>query len=121
MSRHVLTPKRAYADHQIVVGWDPPLGSYYAQVINLKAGEPDKRNRFAVITEILRRVTTLLHLPTGWLPAEPVFILLGADRIPIKHPDDVIQAVTPYARIPDGLHLALTLDELNEGNRRFRP
>lgn len=121
MSRHVLTPKRAYADHQIVVGWDPPLGSYYAQVINLKAGEPDERNRLTAITEILHRLTTRLHLPTCWRPTEPVFILLGADRIPIKDPEDVIQAVAPYAHIPDGLHLALTLDELNEGNRRSRP
>ena len=121
MSRHTLTAKPAYGDHQIVIGWDRPLGSYYAQVINLNADESDEPSRFPAITETLHWLAALLHLPTRWLPMEPVFILLGADRIPIEHPEQVIQAVAPYAHIPDGLHLALTLDKLYEGSRRSRP
>lgn len=116
MSRHILTPKPAYASYQIVVGWDRPLGTYYAQVINFNADEP---RRSAVITAVWRWIAGLLHLPAALRPAEPVFIWLGADGTPITHATEVIRAVAPYALIPKNLGLALALDQLNEGNRRF--
>lgn len=121
MSQYLLRPKPAYDDYRIVVGWDRPLGTYYAQVISINADESQQPSRSAAITAVLHRLPALLHLPARWLPAEPLFIWLGADGIPITHATEVIQAVTPYAHIPDNLGLALALDQLTEGSRHHRP
>lgn len=126
MSQYLLHPKPAYDGYRIVVGWDRPLGTYYAQVISINADEPQQTGRTATFTGVLHRLAALLRLPAHWLPArwlpaEPVFIWLGADGTPITHATDVIQAVAPYAHIPDNLGIALALDQLTEGSRRHRP
>jgi hypothetical protein len=40
MSRYNLQP--IDANHQIVVGWDPPLGNFFLQVIDPSRGEEDE-------------------------------------------------------------------------------
>jgi hypothetical protein len=85
MSRRHLAPKPAYADYQIVVGWDRPLGTYYAQVINFD-NEPDPPAQSTRTAAALRRLAALLPLPARWRPAEPVFIWLGIDGIVISNP-----------------------------------
>lgn len=119
MSHHELTPKPGYAEYRIVVGWDRPLGSYFAQVINhnTEPAEPAPRT----IGAVLRHLAAIVPLPARWRPAEPVFIWLGADRVAILDPAEVINAVAPYAVIPPGLENTLTRDREREGSRRHRP
>jgi hypothetical protein len=42
MSRHDLEPNGSYPDHSIVVGWDPPLGTFFAQVKDTTKDEDDE-------------------------------------------------------------------------------
>lgn len=45
MSRHELTPKAGYEQYTITVGWDRPLGSFFAQVLNLDLEECSTTSR----------------------------------------------------------------------------
>ncbi|GAA3339443.1 hypothetical protein GCM10020358_49170 [Amorphoplanes nipponensis] len=120
MSHHELTPKSRYVEYQIVVGWDRPLGSYFAQVINHNT-EPIAGPTARAIRAVICRVAAILHLPNRWRPAEPVFIWLGADRVAILEPAEVIDAVAPYAVIPPDLENTLARDRRREGSRHYRP
>ncbi|MCM4082201.1 hypothetical protein [Paractinoplanes hotanensis] len=119
MSHHELTPKSRYAEYRIAVGWDRPLGSYFAQVINHNP-EPAAQSASRAIGAVLCRLAPILHLPDRWRPAEPVFIWLGADRVAILDPAEVVDAVAPYAVIPPVLANVLALDRRREGSRHYR-
>lgn len=43
MSRHILTPKNPL--HVVIVGWDPPLQTFFVQVID---GSKDEENRMVL-------------------------------------------------------------------------
>ncbi|WP_199515728.1 hypothetical protein [Nucisporomicrobium flavum] len=120
MSYHELTPKSRYAKYRIVVGWDRPLGSYFAQVINHNTETADGPASRAM-SAALRHLAAILLVPARWRPAEPVFIWLGADRVAILDPAEVITAVAPYAVIPPDLENTLTRDRRREGSRHYRP
>ncbi|RLK12677.1 hypothetical protein DER29_5961 [Micromonospora sp. M71_S20] len=90
MSRHNLTPLPHRIDHKVSVGWDRPLTSYFAVVLN--HGETDETSPDA--------------LPV-WLGA--------MERV--TDPDEVIEAVRPYAHIPDTLRIDLEADRDREGSR----
>ena len=119
MSHHELTPKSRYAKYRIVVGWDRPLGSYFAQVINHNT-EPAAGPTARVIGAAISHLAAILHLPDRWRPIEPVFIWLGADRVAILDPAEVIDAVAPYAVIPPDLENTLARERRHEGSRHYR-
>ncbi|MEU5436417.1 hypothetical protein AB0G73_23985 [Streptomyces sp. NPDC020719] len=88
MSAHELTPHSGAPEHRIVrVGWDAALSTFFAQVLD----EDDD--------EILDVV---------WL---------GTDPLEISDPGTVIDAVRPYANVPDNLAKALADEAAAEGNR----
>ncbi len=74
MSRHDLVPLNP--SHEVVVGWDPPMGTFFAQVFDTAGDEEDGTY------EVL------------WL---------GTDFHEVLNPAAVIAAVTPFATVPDGL------------------
>lgn len=90
MSRHRLDALPNRGGYTVVVGWDRPLDSYFAQVIN--EGELNEDN-------------------PDYMP-----LWLGADTR-ITDPDTIIEAVRPYAVIPDTLRADLEADRAWEGTR----
>ncbi|MBF6215951.1 hypothetical protein IU487_33675 [Nocardia puris] len=74
-NRIYLDPLDGAADREIVVGWDPPLGTFFAYVAD-RGGEWEED-------------LFLLHI--GTRPDE------------ILDPDRIVEAVRPYAAIPDTL------------------
>ncbi|MFF5056132.1 hypothetical protein ACFY1S_23420 [Micromonospora sp. NPDC000663] len=90
MSRHQLDALPDRDGYIVVVGWDRPLRSYFAQVINegeLNEDNPD-------------------YMPL-WLGVETR----------ITDPATIIEAVRPYAVIPDTLRADLEADRVWEGTR----
>lgn len=79
MSRHELIPRSRPA-LAIAVGWDPPLGTFFAQVFDHDLDEDDPKHTIK------------------WIGCTP-----GEFRDPLS----VIEAVKPYALIPDDLHANL--------------
>lgn len=69
-----LDPLDGAADREIVVGWDPSLGTFFAYVADLDPQDED-----------------LFLLDIGTRPDE------------ILDPDRIVEAVRPYAEIPDTL------------------
>lgn len=88
MSRHHLTPRAGYEHHEIAIEWDRALGSFFAQAY-----------------------------PGNDAPeAEPIDLWLGADQ-PSTDAATVIEAVRPYAHVPDHLLAQLKADSAREGSR----
>jgi hypothetical protein len=81
MSRHELDPLNAA--HEVVIGWDPPLRTYFAQVFDTAADEESDGR-------------------------EVLWIGTGFREVP--DPTAVIAAVTPFASVPAGLLDQLTRD-----------
>ncbi|MEU8376109.1 hypothetical protein AB0C22_23715 [Micromonospora sp. NPDC048894] len=88
MSRHDLTPLPQFARHEVAVGWDRPLRTYFAVVT-----DPD-------IDDETAEGATPLHLGAAEQVTDPAVI---------------IEAVRPYAHIPDDLHATLQADRDREG------
>ncbi|MFH8642015.1 hypothetical protein [Streptomyces goshikiensis] len=96
MSSHTLIPLGGTpAGRTVRVGWDAPLGTYFANAWD----EPDDEN------------------------AEPDHLVFaGAAPYDISDPATVLELVAPYAVIPDGLREQLLADRDSEGDRfRGRP
>jgi hypothetical protein len=68
VSRHQLPTKSPR--HRVVVGWDPPLRTYFCQVFDLEGKEEDQP-----------------------------FVWLGADLKQVSM-EEVLQAISPYAAAP---------------------
>ncbi|WP_432138673.1 hypothetical protein [Streptomyces sp. bgisy154] len=96
MSSHTLTPLGgAPAGRTVRVGWDAPLASYFASAWD----EPDDED------------AETNHL-----------VFAGAAPYDISDPATVLELVTPYAVIPEGLREQLLADRDREGDRfRGRP
>lgn len=73
MSRHVLPALTGNEQYKIVVGWDPPLNTFFAQVLYVDDDQADEHG------EVL------------WI---------GASFNEIHNHETVIDAVRPYAEIP---------------------
>lgn len=82
MSRHHLKPKNL--DHDVVVGWDPPLATFFALVQDLRAPEDDDPS---------------VHW-AGWNTGE----LPTVERL--------AESVAPYAEIPMEMRLRLAADRI---------
>ncbi len=81
MSRHRLSALNPV--HEIAVGWDRPLCTFFAHVIDTSADESDDAR-------------TVL-----WI---------GTDTGAVPDPITAIQAVEPYAAVPAGLEQMLRAD-----------
>ncbi|MDG9674875.1 hypothetical protein [Micromonospora sp. DH14] len=90
MSRRRLDALPDRGGYIVVVGWDRPLHTYFAQVIN--EGELNEDNP---------------HYMPLWLGVETR----------ITDPDTIIEAVRPYAVVPDSLRADLEADRAWEGTR----
>lgn len=91
MSSHTLTPLGgAPAGRTVRVGWDAPLASYFASAW-------DEPNVEDAETE---------HL-----------VFAGAAPYDISDPITVLELVTPYAVVPEGLREQLLADRDAEGDR----
>lgn len=82
MSQHLLPALPKYAGATIRIGWDRPLNTYFASVVDHREDAPE-------------------DAPFLWIGQQPGEIL---------NPARVIKAVAPYAVIPDGLAAALLAD-----------
>ncbi len=85
MSRHDLQPFDPTYD--IVVGWDPPMHTFFAQVLDTKADEAHANY------EVL------------WI---------GTSHGEVLDPAAVIAAVRPFATIPDDLCRTLQVDRMTQ-------
>ncbi len=85
MSRHDLQPFDPA--HDIVVGWDPPMHTYFAQVLDTRADESDRG--YEVI----------------WI---------GTSYAEVLDPAMAIAAVRPFATIPDDLCRTLQVDHMTQ-------
>ncbi|MEV4046060.1 hypothetical protein [Streptomyces sp. NPDC049744] len=96
MSSHTLTPLGgAPAGRTVRVGWDAPLGTFFASAWDEPADEDADAD----------------HL-----------VFAGASPYDISDPATVVELVTPYAVIPEGLREQLLADRDREGDRfRGRP
>lgn len=74
MSRHDLIPFDPV--HEVVVGWDPGLATFFAQVLDTTADE--ESGAYDVL----------------WI---------GTDFHEVLNPASVVAAVAPFATVPDGL------------------
>ena len=83
MSRHELDPLNPM--HEVTVGWDPPLASYFAQVLDTAADEESDARE-------------VLWIGTGFRE--------------VLSPAAVIAAVAPFATVPDDLPGQLARDRL---------
>lgn len=92
MSRHSLTPKPDYRHHLIIVGWDRPLGTFFAHVHPQDHPTADRDDTDS---------------------ASPVRMWLGDDES-IGDPRTVIDAVRPYAEIPDHLYDTLKAEQASQ-------
>lgn len=90
MSRHHLPPRAGYEHHEITVGWDRSLGSFFAQAYATGDGPAEE---------------------------EAIHLWLGADE-PITEAATVVEAVRPYAHVPEHLIAQLKADSAREGSRR---
>ncbi len=81
MSRHELEPHTA--GREVVVGWDPPLRTFFAQVFDTTKDEDDQAYELLWI---------------GCTPGE------------ISTAQDALQAVKPFARVPGDLEAALVAE-----------
>jgi len=96
MSRHQLTPKPAYPNHTIVIGWDRPLRTFYVQVMDFNA--PDDE--------------TIGHA------TDNPYIWLGCEAEEITNAADAADRVRPYAaEIPPGLIAQLKSEQAAEPGR----
>lgn len=74
MSRHDLDPFNPA--HEVVVGWDPPTGTYFAQVLNTAADE--ESDAYTVL----------------WI---------GTNFGEVPDLGTILATVRPYAHVPDSL------------------
>lgn len=88
MSRHDLTPLPRFAHHDVAVGWDRPLRTYFAIVTNLDIDDETAEG------------ATPLHLGAAEQVTDPAVI---------------IEAVRLYAHVPDDLQATLQADRDREG------
>jgi len=85
MSRHDLQPLDP--THDVVVGWDPPLHTFFAQVLDTKVDEAD--DNYEVV----------------WI---------GTSYGEVPDPAAVIAAVRPFATIADELCRTLQVDRMTQ-------
>lgn len=88
MSQHKLPPH--VAGREVLIGWDPPFGSFYVHVTDPTKDEDD------VAYDLL------------WIGCSP-------GEIPAA--EEAVEAVRPFARVPDGLVDLLGADARREGSR----
>ena len=86
MSHHNLTPTNP--THDVVVGWDGPLDTFFAQVIDTTADEESDARE-------------VLWIGTGFCEA--------------PDPATIIAAVAPFATVPAGLLAQLARDRMAHG------
>jgi hypothetical protein len=82
MSRHLLTALPQFEGCEVVVGWDADSGTFFAYVLDMQASVAEK---------------------------DPWLVSVGGGPLEIRDPHEAIDAVRPYATIPDEL-----VDELAE-------
>lgn len=87
MSRRYLKPRKSY--HEVVVGWDPPLQTFFVQVRDLR---PDQRFTGGVLDDLV--------------------LWKGASAIgEICDVDELIAVVAPYAFISPWMRESLLHDK----------
>lgn len=86
MSRHEITA--ANPNHKIIIGWDPPLMTFFIQVINRKTEEADDKDG----------------------PDKFVY-WAGLKPHEIYEIEDLVRHVRPYANIPHELRSTLYSDK----------
>ncbi|WP_083224757.1 hypothetical protein [Sphingomonas panacis] len=93
MSRHLLQPVVGVLPYpsSIAIGWDPPLATFFAIV---SRSNDDEDN---------------------------MLLWIGTHYAELPEPDAAIDAVRPYAVIPDDLKSNLESDRRNEGARPRPP
>jgi len=92
MSRHDLAPSNPR--HLVVVGWDPPLQTFFGQVLDTATGDGED------------------DIEVVWI---------GTRFGEILDPMTVIAAVRPFAAIPDGLLQVLQRDRKARPYREADP
>ncbi len=81
MSRHFMTPKNPH--HEIIVGWDAPLGTYFVQVFDTGIDE------------------TAIEAPVA---------TVGQTLGEVRCVDRILQVVALHATVPEGLRDTLIAD-----------
>lgn len=98
MSRYDLEPHvgavTTYGPLSVSIGWDAPLNTYFAMILREGDNVPDENRDL---------------------------LWNGTRYGEIAEPDAAIEALRPYAKIPDGLAAVLTADRLREGSRPISP
>jgi hypothetical protein len=87
LSRHTLEPRNP--THEVTIGWDPPLRTYFVQVFE-PASDPDEDDR-----QIMWRG----------------FGRLMGDELDLEQ---AIKLVQPYAAVPKHVYYQLVADELRD-------
>ena len=85
MSRHFVTPRNPR--HEVIVGWDAPLGTYFVQVFDTGIDETAIEAPVAMVGETLGEVHCV---------------------------DLILQLVAMHALVPEGLRETLVADCQNE-------
>lgn len=91
MSRHDLPGLNP--DHRVVVGWDPPLRTFFAQVIDVAKEKADEEDE------------------------DPVLVWAGASAPWLRTVDDVVTVMDGWATISTELQATLQADREREGER----
>ena len=94
MSRHSVPLKPGTNATEAVVGWDRPLGTFYAQVLRKNEDDDDE-------TEEL--------------------LWEGAELGQLKTPDEALRLLEPFCDIPAGLSATLQIDRLKTLANRDGP
>lgn len=120
MSQHHLTPKPRKKHLTVVIGWDPPLGTYFVQVRRNDVDNPAASSLLgrarAMLRDWMHAVAHRLHRHDA--DDETDFLWVGTNYGELTNPTDAIALVAPFAIIPDDLHNILSIDAVQEGKRR---
>lgn len=92
MSRHFVTPRNPH--HEVIVGWDAPLGSYFVQVFDTAIDD------------------TAIEAPVA---------MIGQSLGEIRCVDRILQVAALYATVPEGFRETLLADCRNEPHSPNRP
>lgn len=75
MSRHILTPKNE--DHEVVVGWDPPLNTFFVHIIDTSKDEEDESYD---VLWVGCRFNEILDIQAIMAMVEPHIIIIDQER-----------------------------------------
>jgi hypothetical protein len=100
MSQHFLKPLNP--QHEVLIGWDRPLSSFFLQVRDLDRDEDEDRDLEYEV--------------------DPILVWLGADGFRTQpEVDPVLEEARKWAVIPEFLRERLLRDEREEGSRSSSP